>query len=160
MDQAWTRKTAHCLHFLQDISRQEFCFNPQESSEVSASPVAGRSVCETCSSPRGGRLDHHRRWRLRLCGGCRLSGCWGGCFSAGARPIRPGRRASRGELNELGIQFMQIYSPMDISMCEMRGEWARELCPMGTTSVVSRSLTFPNRWKLIQQGQPSNIVDR
>ena len=31
---------------------------------------------------------------------------------------------------------------------------------MGTTSVVSRSLTFPNRWKLIQQGQPSNIVDR
>ena len=65
-----------------------------------------------------------------------------------------------GELNELGIQLMQIYSPMDISMCEMRGEWARELCPVGTTSVVSRSLTFPNRWKLIQEGQPSNIVDR
>ena len=107
MDQA-TRKTAHCTlssffagHFTPGILLQS-----PRIQEASASPVVGRSVCETCSSPRGGRLDHHRRWRLRLRGGCRLSGCWGGCFGAGARPIRPGRRGGVRELNELGIQFI------------------------------------------------------
>jgi len=39
--------TAHCLHFLQDISRPEFCFNPQESKK----PPPLRSWVGQCAKP-------------------------------------------------------------------------------------------------------------